>query len=268
MRTALIGYSGFVGSNLRNSFDFDDHYNTANIEEIAGRSYDLVVTAANRADSHRINQEPDVDFREVKQLCELLTRAKIKKLVLISTVCVYPGGSSPVESTPLSPEGLTPYGVNRLWQEQRLANAFDVLVLRLPQLYGANLRKGVIYDLINNYRTEFIDPRAEFQYYDVRNLWKDIQTALRERLQALNVASPPIASGRLAEEVFGIDLWAQSSPPPAASAAGSYTRDMRTEHGHVMGRPNSPYLDTHEESLSAIKAYVNEEQQSEGAQSA
>ena len=46
MRTALIGHTGFVGSNLASSHRFDDVYNTANIAEIEGREYDLVVYGA------------------------------------------------------------------------------------------------------------------------------------------------------------------------------------------------------------------------------
>ena len=56
MKTALIGYTGFVGSNIAAAQDFTDCYNTRNISDIRGRSYDLVVSAATRADSHLINQ--------------------------------------------------------------------------------------------------------------------------------------------------------------------------------------------------------------------
>ena len=37
MRTALIGHTGFVGSNLAASHAFDDLYNTSNIEQIEGQ---------------------------------------------------------------------------------------------------------------------------------------------------------------------------------------------------------------------------------------
>ena len=40
MRTALIGYSGFVGSNLKDQFDFDDFYNSKNIYELKDREMD------------------------------------------------------------------------------------------------------------------------------------------------------------------------------------------------------------------------------------
>jgi hypothetical protein len=37
MATALIGYTGFIGSNLARQFDFDDFYNSKNIDDIAGK---------------------------------------------------------------------------------------------------------------------------------------------------------------------------------------------------------------------------------------
>jgi hypothetical protein len=45
MTNALIGYTGFVGSNLDDSGQFDDKYNTSNIRDIDGKDYDLVVSA-------------------------------------------------------------------------------------------------------------------------------------------------------------------------------------------------------------------------------
>ena len=46
MKTAIIGHTGFVGSNLLEAHAFDDLFNTSNIDQIAGREYDLVVTVS------------------------------------------------------------------------------------------------------------------------------------------------------------------------------------------------------------------------------
>ena len=196
MRSALIGWTGFVGSNIAAAHEFTDRYNTSNIDEIRGRSYDLVVSAAARADSHRINNEGEQDRAEIDAYVELLGTVDIGKLVLVSTVCIYPGDTSstepgPDETTPLTADGLTPYGANRLHMEQALAERFDTLALRLPQLYGGGLKKGIVYDLLNDYRVEFIRPDGRFQYYDLRRLWADTQLALDHGLSTLNVATPP-----------------------------------------------------------------------------
>ena len=67
MTTALIGHTGFVGSNILSGRPFDDLYNSSNLDQIAGKHYDLVVSAANRADSFRINEHPDEDLAEIEE---------------------------------------------------------------------------------------------------------------------------------------------------------------------------------------------------------
>ena len=132
MKTALIGYTGFVGSNIAAAQDFTDFYNTRNISDIRGKSYDLVVSAATRADSHRINQNGPADLAEIDNYIALLSEVNAAQLVLISTVCIYPGGTSPDESTPLSADGLTPYGANRLHMEQTLCEEVQHAQLAPP----------------------------------------------------------------------------------------------------------------------------------------
>ncbi|MEP6851193.1 MAG: NAD-dependent epimerase/dehydratase family protein [bacterium] len=254
MRTALIGHTGFVGSNLAAAYTFTDSFNTSNIADLRGRSYDLVVSAASRADSHRINQHATEDLADIDAYLDVLTSVRTSRLVLISTVCVYPGGITPDETSELSAEGLTPYGANRLHMEQVLARHFDTLALRLPQLYGRNLKKGIVFDLLNDYRVEHIQPEVSFQYYDLGRLWSDIGVALSAGLSALNLATPPLSNARVAAEVFRVDL----PPPPGAAqppGAGSYTRDMRTVHAAPFGGPPGYLMDQAAE-LDALRAFV------------
>jgi nucleoside-diphosphate-sugar epimerase len=256
LSTALIGYTGFVGSNLAAAQDFTDRYNSKNIGDIAGRSYDLVVSAFGRADSHRINTHGPDDLAEIDEFIDLLATVEVAKLVVISTVCVYPGDTSPDESTPLSNDGLTPYGANRLHMERALSERFDTLVLRLPQLYGIGLKKGIVYDLLNHYRVEYINPDGRFQYYDLRRLWADTELALEAGIDALNVATPPLTSARVAAECFGIDI-ADQVVKGESPFARMYTRDMRTIHAELFGGP-AGYLMDDEAELAALRSFVRE----------
>lgn len=255
MRSALIGYTGFVGSNLLDAFAFDDVYNSKNISDIGGKDYDLVVSAGNRADSFRINNNGADDRAEIDALIDTVLGARIKELVLISTVCVYPWGGAPDESSPLSEDGLAPYGANRLHQERRFSSAVDTTIIRLPQLYGANLKKGVVYDLANDYRVEHIRPGGEFQHYDVRRLWNDIETARSAGLQSLNIATPPISNATLARDVFGRDITHHSPTEPESPFARMYTRNMTTEHAALFGA-SDVYLNTLQEELEGLRAFA------------
>ena len=57
--TALIGYTGFVGSNLLRQRPFDACFNSSNIDQIAGRSFDLVVCCGARAEKWKANADPE-----------------------------------------------------------------------------------------------------------------------------------------------------------------------------------------------------------------
>src|SRR3954467_2682051 len=125
MKTALIGYKGFVGGNINEQHVFDYLYNSKNIAEIEGKEYDLVVSAANRAEMWRINQEPEVDRAEIEEFIGHIKKVKTKKLVLISSVGVYKNPNGANEDTPIDTDGLLPYGVNRYYLEQFCRDNFD-----------------------------------------------------------------------------------------------------------------------------------------------
>ena len=257
MRSALIGYTGFVGSNLRAAHSFTDCYNTANIDDLRGQSYDLVVSAASRADSHWVNQHGAEDLAAIEQYLAVLSTVHAAQLVFVSTVCIYPGGTSPDETTALSADGLTPYGANRLHLERRLADRFPTLAVRLPQLYGAALKKGIVYDLLHDYRVEYIRPDDRFQYYDLRRLWSDVELALDAGLTTLNVATPALSSARVAADCFDRDISAQTVPGAPNPFAQMYTRDMRTVHAELFGGPPGYLMDEAAE-LAALRAFVAE----------
>lgn len=249
-RTALVGHTGFVGSNLAASAAFDDVYNSTTIGDIRGQHYDLVVSAAGRADSHRINEHGEQDRRELDELIDHLCHAEIGKLVLVSTVCVYPGGTTPDESSPVSGEGLLPYGRNRVHVERVVSARMDTLIVRLPQLYGRNMKKGIVYDLANDYRIEHIRPRVCFQLYHLARLWHDIETALDRGLAALNIATPPLSCGRIARDVFGRDLGPGEDPGP-----DPYTKDMRTRYSALFDGPPG-YLHSAERELAELRSFI------------
>lgn len=258
MTSALLGATGFVGRNLRAARAFDDLYDSQNIENIAGRSYDMVFSAATRADSHRINADGAADRAEIDVLIERISRARIERLVLVSTVCVFPAGTTPDEETVPDETGLTPYGRNRLHMERVLTERFDTVVLRLPQLYGDHLRKGVVHDLLRDHRVAHIRPDDQLQHYDVRRLAADAATAIDAGITTLNIATAPIRNDVLAERVFRIDIRGQMPPEPPSRFAAMYTRDMRSRHGALFGGAHG-YLNDAAGELADLRAFVDGE---------
>lgn len=252
MKTALIGYTGFVGGNLERQGSFDDLYNSKNIADIEGKEYDLVVSAANRAEMWRINQEPEKDLAEINEFIDHISKAKIGKLVLISTVGVYKNPNGANEDTAIETDGLTPYGSNRYYLEQFCRDNFDATIIRLPGLFGDGLKKNVIYDLLHDNNVDRIHKDGIYQYYNLDNIWKDIRIALDNKLPLVNLATPPIKTEEVADYAFGINF---TNEPAEVNPA---FWDMQSKYADVYGG-EGVYLYTKQQELEDIKQFVERE---------
>lgn len=252
MKTALIGYTGFVGGNLEHQGTFDDLYNSKNIADIEGREYDLVVSAANRAEMWRINQEPEKDLAEINEFIDHISKAKIGKLVLVSTVGVYKNPNGANEDTAIDTDGLTPYGSNRYYLEQFCKDNFDTTIIRLPGLFGEGLKKNVIYDLLHDNNVDRIHKDGVYQYYNLDNIWKDIQIALDNKLPLVNLATPPVKTEDVAKYAFGIDF----TNEPADVAPAFW--DMHSKYASIYGG-EATYLYTKQQEMDDIRQFVERE---------
>jgi nucleoside-diphosphate-sugar epimerase len=254
MTSALIGYTGFVGSNLDAETDFTDHYNTKNIDDIDGKEYDLVVSAATYAEMWRINKDPEGDLAQIDGLIAHLKNLKTKKFVLISTVGVYKNSEGSDEDTPITLEGLPAYGVNRFHLEEFVREQFPgALIVRLPGLFGKGLKKNVIFDLMHDNNLDRIHYAGSYQYYNLANLWKDISQALDNNLTLLNLATAPVRTDELADYAFGIKDF---KTEPEGFAAAKW--DMRTKHDALFGGKDG-YLYTKQQMLDDVKNFVAEQ---------
>lgn len=147
---SLVGYTGFVGSNIYKMGNFDRVYNSRNIEEAYGTCPDLLIYAGMRAEKYLANNAPDKDMELVYQAERNINAIKPKKLVLISTVDVYKKPVDVDETTPIDTEELHAYGLNRYYLECWVREHYpDALIIRLPGLFGINIKKNFIYDYIN-----------------------------------------------------------------------------------------------------------------------
>jgi nucleoside-diphosphate-sugar epimerase len=256
MSRALIGATGFVGSNLLRSETFDDLYDSTNIESIRGRRYELVVCAGARAEKWRINAEPERDAAELERLRAALAAVEAERLLLVSTVDVYPEPAGVDEESPIDAAALAPYGLHRLELERWCESRFDTLVVRLPGLFGPGLKKNLVYDLLHDHRVEAVNPEGRFQLYEVRGLWAAAETAWQAGLRLLNVTAEPVSAGEVAREVFGRTL------PPLAGEAARY--DVRSRHTELFGGHDG-YLFGRDETLAALARFVAEERRRRAA---
>jgi nucleoside-diphosphate-sugar epimerase len=250
--TALIGYTGFVGSNLLRQRRFDDCFNSANIEQLSGRSFDLVVCAGARAEKWKANAEPERDLDNIERLIHALEQMETRKLVLISSIDVFATPVDVDEDTPTPMSGLHPYGKHRRLLEQVALSRFDATVVRLPGLYGPGLKKNVIYDFLHDNETHKIDSRGVFQFYGIDRLWRDIETAVEERLEVVHLPTEPVNVADVARTAFGFEFTNEVNPTPARY-------DVRTKYAAFFGGAGA-YIEDKTRELSGIAAFVAEQQ--------
>jgi nucleoside-diphosphate-sugar epimerase len=250
MPSALIGSTGFVGGNLLRQARFDALYHSANIADIRGRSFDLVVCAGARAEKWKANQDPAADRAGIAKLTDALAEVRAGLVVLVSTVDVYPEPAGVEEATPIDPERASAYGRHRYELERWLAGRFDTLVVRLPGLFGSGLRKNVVYDLLHDNQVHKINPAAVYQYYDLQRLWADVQTCLGHGLRLVNFAAEPLPTAELLAEVFARRL--PELPGPAARY------DFRSRHAALFGGAGG-YLYNRQQVIAALRRFVEGE---------
>lgn len=246
MSTGLIGHTGFVGSNLLGQRTFDETYSSANIAQIRGRRFDLLVNSGVSAVKWRANEEPERDREAILALWRELETVEVDLFVQISTLDVMPRPGPAYEDTPIDESLLEPYGRNRLELERLVAERFPRrLVVRLPHLFGSGLKKGFVYDLIHSNALHLTDRRDVFQLYDLAWLWRDVSSSVAEGWDLVNVSSEPLTAAEVAELAFGIEFGNLTDREPRLY-------DVRTRHAY---RGGPGYMYSRDEVVEGLRRF-------------
>ena len=104
MKRALIGHTGFVGGNLRQTDTFPHLYNSENIETISVESFDDIICAGVSAEMWIANHEPQKDWAKIARLFEALRSVKCSRMILISTIAVFANSSRVTEDSEIDTE--------------------------------------------------------------------------------------------------------------------------------------------------------------------
>ncbi len=253
MTSALIGYTGFVGSNLLRQREFDACFNSTNIDQIAGRSFDLIVCAGAPAEKWKANAEPERDRERLGRLITALERTDARKLVLISTVDVFLSPIGVDEETPVVMHGLHAYGKHRRELEEVASQQFDATVVRLPGLYGQGLKKNVIFDFLHDNDVQKIDSRGLFQFYNLDRLWRDVAIAIDHELPMVHLPTEPVSVADVARTAFGREFVNEVVATPARY-------DVRTRYAELFdGRDG--YVEDRVTELAGIATFVADERE-------
>lgn len=227
---AIVGHTGFVGSNLCNQTVFESFFNSKNIQDIEGKAFDTLVFSGAPANKWIANKEPEQDWQNLQQIMARLKTVQARQLVLISTVDVIPPSDTPQDETVDATAGKNhAYGAHRLALEQFMRVQFaNTLVVRLPGLFGPGLKKNVVYDLMHNNMLAAINPASSFQYYDITRLWADVTLALEHQLDLVHLFTQPVTTRDILQRYFP-DKSVGQTPAPEAHY------DHHTRHAALYG---------------------------------
>ena len=265
---------------------------------------DLLIYAGMRAEKYLANNAPEKDMELVKQAERNIELIGPKKLVLISTIDVLKDPQGKTENDPIETEGLQAYGYDRYMLECWVREHYsDALIIRLPGLFGKNIKKNFIYDYIHRipfmlkdakfaelsekelllkddyekldngfWRVKplseeqqtklkqafgrvgfsalnFTDSRSVYQFYPLDRLWDDIQTALKNDIKLLHLATEPVSAGEVYKYLTGEEFTNELSASPVKY-------DYRTIYGKFFGG-NQAYILTKNQVLDKIKCFAD-----------
>jgi hypothetical protein len=250
--SALIGYTGFIGSHLTKSCHFDLLVNRANLGSLRGATLDRFVCAGLPSEKWLANQRPAEDAQNVRKLEEALSTVKARRAVLISTVDVYPCTEG-VDETDACGQGPNhAYGTHRLQFEHFIQSSFpETSIVRLPAVFGRGLKKNVIHDLLHDHRLERVNPASRFQWYPLSRLPHDLQIVDSHGLQLVNLVTEPLETRTILEGLFGEKRVGQ-----LPDARAHY--DLRSCHGSLFGG-DSRYILSKEPVMDALREFVDSE---------
>jgi len=249
MTSALIGYTGFIGGNLKKQTEFTDFYNSTNINDIRGKTYDLIVSAATSSLRWKADLEPEKDWEAIKKLTDPLRDATTKQFILISTVDVYPKPIGVNEESKITIQRPNGYGLNRYKLEMFVKENFAKTVcIRLPQTFGEGIKKNFIFDLIYSNALDFTHKDSKFQWYNLKNLWKDISAIMENNLEHANLAVEPLSCLEIAKYTIALNFNNVTKKPPL-----SY--DMHTKYANLFDSKGN-YIYYKEETLRELKIFI------------
>ena len=176
-----------------------------------------------------------------------LSTVKTNKLILISTIGVYDRLDGVYENHSIDENRCDNYGKNRLLFENFIIENFDYHILRLPALFGDNIQKGHLYDLINKNYEYLPGNNSKFQYYYLDNIWSDIEKCIDNDIKFLNICSEPLPFKVV------LDMFNTISE----NSNKIIEEDMRSVHSKIWN--NIDYLYSKEYTLSELRRFISNE---------
>lgn len=178
---SVIGYKGFVGSEISKVISKNKKFNLINLKrgddiDKGIKSSDIVIHVANPAKRFYANQNPELDYKEtVNKTYNFLKYSNKKKFILISSISC---------RTQLN----TDYGRNRKSCELLVSQHPNFLILRLGPMFGEGRINDTLNDILNNKKV-YVSIKTKYSYANVSWVAKKIVSILDTDNQIIEIGS-------------------------------------------------------------------------------
>ena len=189
--SALIGYTGFIGSSFKRHFEYKINSKTVLEDKI---SVSELVICAPSGLKWKANKQHSEDRLSCKRLYSLIKDKfkNLKRIILISS------------NDTLKPT--CPYGENRkefndLLEKYCFENNIELFIFYLGMTFGKNAKKGMVFDFLNGNFDYYSG--GVYQLYPVSRIEQDIEYCVKNNIQRALFCSEPIETSEV-KELFGI----------------------------------------------------------------
>ena len=285
----LVGYSGFVGSNIYEKGEFDAVYDSKNIKEAYNTKPELLIYSGLPAEKYLANNFPEKDMGLIYQAQKNISSINPKKVVLISTIDVFKTPVNVNETTKIDTKNLHAYGYNRYQLECWVRENYpDALIIRLPALFGINLKKNFIYDFINlipymltekkmeelslkEYNLKKYYKLEDNNFYKLKNLNNNQKKELKEKFKVLGFSALNFTDSRSVYQFYplsrlwddiqlalknNINLWHPATEPISANELYKYITNTEFKN-ELPGIPSYyNYRTIHDKIFNGVNGYI------------
>ena len=190
MRIYLKGGNGFLGKEIYSKLNKIHEViiiDRKNYKKYFNKKCDIFINCSTNSKKYLSNIENDFDSKNtVFNILHSINNYKFKKYLLISTCEVYNDISNIKnnhENAEINFTKLTSYGLHKYIGELILKNCKkDWLILRCNGLIGKNMKKGPLYDLINNKKI-WINKNSRLQLVSINHVANIIDLLIKYKIK-------------------------------------------------------------------------------------
>lgn len=248
--SAIFGYTGFVGNYLTKFYKCDYFYNSSNINDAKNKNFNTIFISCIPSVKWLANKEPINDSKIIDEIKNILKTISADKVILISTIDVYHDINNKLnEDNIINYKTNHTYGKNRYLFEEFIKSKFsNVLIIRLPALFGNRLKKNIIYDLLNNNDVDKIYINSSFQWYNLEWIKEDIDTCLKYKITECNLFSEPLETQKI------IQLFPEYNYTKNPTKLFNY--DVTTNYYKYFSDGNNGYIRNKELIYNDLKKFI------------